>query len=218
MSQENPVSVGKLILIPALITLGVTILRLVGELQNWPSLLFSRAAGGGGAIVGISWLPIIFGIYFALKLARAGAGPVSLGKAFGFTVLALLVMVAGGYLFGVSEFRGLKLAAGCVLIALSAVTPMLGWPSLTKALIAYAYAARIPVVVIMYFAIRDSWGTHYDGPPPNFPEMGYMSKFFLIGVLPQLIAWIAFTVIVGMLVGSITAAISRHGKTVAPAT
>lgn len=93
MSQENPISIGKLILIPALITLGVSILRLVGELQNWPTLLFSREAGGGGAIVGISWLPIFFGIYFALKLAGAGAGPASLGKAFGFTALGLVLMV-----------------------------------------------------------------------------------------------------------------------------
>ena len=217
MSQENPISIGRLILAPSLITLGVTILRLVGELQNWPAPLFSRAAGGGLAIVGISWLPVIFGIYFALKLARAGAGPVSLGKAFGFTALALLVMVAGGYLFGISQFSGAKLAAGCVLIALSAITPLLGWPSLGKALIAYAYAARIPVVAIMFFAIRGGWGTHYDGPPPNFPEMGYLPKFFLIGVLPQLIAWIAFTVIVGMLFGSITASVVRRSASEAPA-
>jgi hypothetical protein len=218
MSQENPVSIGRLILVPALITLGVTILRLAGELLHWSKLLFNPDPGGGMAPIGISWLPIVFGIYFALKLAGAGARPASLGRAFGFTALGLLVMVAGGYLFGTSQFSGAKLAAGCVLIAVSAITPLLGWPSLGKTLLAYAYAARIPVVIIMFFAIQGSWGTHYDGPPPDFPEMGFLPKFFLIGFLPQMILWIAFTVIVGSLVGAITAAIARRGRSVAPAT
>ncbi len=218
MSQENSVPVGKLILIPALITLGVSILRLVGELQNWPTLLFSREAGGGGAIVGISWLPIIFGIYFALKLAGAGAGPASLGKAFGFTALGLVLMVGGGFLAATSLSGGVKLAAGFVLIAVAAVIPLKGWPSLAKTLLAYGYAARIPVLIIMFFALRGSWGTHYDGLPPDFPKGGFLATFFMVGVLPQMILWIAFTVIVGMLVGSITAAVARRGKTVAPAT
>ena len=58
-----------------MITLVVTILRLYGELQGWPKPWFSAAPGGGGAVVGISWLPIIFGPYFALKLAGAGDVP-----------------------------------------------------------------------------------------------------------------------------------------------
>ena len=218
MSQENPISIGKLILIPALITLGVTILRLVGELQNWPPPLFSRAAGGGFAIIGIVWLPVVFGIYFALKLTGAGAGPSSFGKAFGFTGLGLVLIVGGLYLFGTSQFSGAKLAAGCVLIAAAALAPILGWPTLTKTLLAYGYAARIPVAIIMYFALAGNWGTHYDGLPPNLPEMSFWTKYVVIGLIPQLIAWIAFTVIVGMLVGSITAAIAGRGKTVAPAT
>jgi hypothetical protein len=218
MSQENPVSIGRLILVPALITLGVTILRLVGELLHWSKLLFNPEAGGGFAPIGIWWLPIIFGIYFALKLAGAGAGPASLGKAFGFTALGLLVMVGGGFLFGTSQFSGPKAIAGLVLIAASAVVPVIGWSNLGKTLLAYAYAARIPVVIIMFFAIRDSWGTHYDGAPPNFPEMGFLPTFFLIGFLPQMIIWIAFTVIVGSLFGTITAAVTRRGRSVAPAT
>jgi hypothetical protein len=41
---------------PALITLGVTLLRLVGELRGWSPSYFSRLPGGGLAIVGIVWL------------------------------------------------------------------------------------------------------------------------------------------------------------------
>ncbi len=49
-------SIGKLILVPAVITLAVTILRLVGELENWSPLFFNKHAGGGGALIGTQWL------------------------------------------------------------------------------------------------------------------------------------------------------------------
>ena len=51
MEERKPISITSLITIPALITLGVTILRLVGELEHWPKPWFSAAAGGGGARV-----------------------------------------------------------------------------------------------------------------------------------------------------------------------
>ena len=79
-SESTPVSVRDLILVPAGITLGVTILRLVGELNGWSPALFNSEAGGGGAIVGITWLVPVFGIYFALKLARSGAAPTSAAR------------------------------------------------------------------------------------------------------------------------------------------
>ena len=47
-------SLVRLVRVPALITLGVTLLRLIGELQRWSPKLFNREAGGGGALVGIS--------------------------------------------------------------------------------------------------------------------------------------------------------------------
>jgi hypothetical protein len=54
--------------------------------------------------------------------------------------------------------------------------------------------------------------------PPNFPKGGFLATFFMAGVLPQMIIWIAFTVIVGMLFGGVAAAIARRGKAVVPAT
>ena len=207
------VSTARLVLIPGVITLAVTILRLVGELQHWPTVLFNPAPGGGGAIVGISWLPIIFGPYFALKLAGAGEGPGSVGKAIGMTLLGLLVLVGGGFLVATSQFQSMgKAAGGFLLMAAAAVIPLSGWPSLTKTLLAYAYAARFPVAILMIFALRGNWGTHYDAPPPNFPEMGFLPKYFLIAFLPQLVLWIAFTVIVGSLFGAVTVAIAHRGK------
>ena len=47
-------NIKQLILVPAIISFAVTILRLVGELNNWSPSLFSREAGGGGALIRIS--------------------------------------------------------------------------------------------------------------------------------------------------------------------
>ena len=222
MGDTKPISIPSLITIPALITLGVTILRLVGELAHWPSPLFSAQPGGGGAIVGISWLPIIFGPYFALKLAEAGDGPRSVGKAIGFAVGSLLVLVAGGFLFGSTiNHPNLLTLLGLVLMLCSAFVPGLGWRSLGNTLVAYAFAARIPVLIVMFFAMSGhggaGWGTHYDGVPPALAHMPLMQKFFYAGVLPQMTLWIGWTVVVGSIFGTVSAAIVRRKKQAAPA-
>ena len=71
------------------------------------------------------------------------------------------------------------------------------WPVLYSTLIAYGLAARIPVVLIMFFAIMGNWGTHYDGPPPDFPETAPFVEWLLTGLIPQLTFWFACTIIVG---------------------
>ena len=53
--------IGKLILVPAVITLAVTLLRLVGELQGWSPALFNREGRGRGALVGIVCLIPVLG-------------------------------------------------------------------------------------------------------------------------------------------------------------
>jgi hypothetical protein len=218
MSQANSISIGRLILIPGLITLGVTILRLMGELNHWSNLLFNPSPGGGGGLVGIVWLVPVFGIYFALKLASAGERPTSLGKAAGFAFLAMVVLAAGLYVAGLSNFTNAVLGGlGLILIVAGGLIPLAGWPQLGKPLIAYGLVARIPVAVVNFLAMRGNWGTHYDGVPPNFPEMGFWAKYIQIGLIPQVTAWVAFTVIVGSLFGIAATALFRR-KTPAAAT
>ena len=52
----------------SLITLAVTLLRLVLELGRAPGWLASAEGGGGRALIGIAWLPFVFGPLFALRL------------------------------------------------------------------------------------------------------------------------------------------------------
>ena len=214
-TSDSNASVFRLIAIPSVITLAVTVLRLMGEIQGWSRAWFNPDPGGGGALIGIVWLVPIFGIYFAIRLSNAGEGPASPGRAALFALLGLLIVVGGfAIAFTVSQpgLLGAQLAVGA-----AAVVGMLlqrrAWPALFKTLLAYGYAARIPVTVIMFFAIRGNWGTHYDGPPPGFPtDISWFPKFILIGVLPQLIFWVAFTVIVGTLFGALAVAIAHRGR------
>jgi hypothetical protein len=203
----------QIILVPALITLAITLLRLVGELQNWSPSLFNKTAGGGGALIGIVWLIPIFAIYFALKLSGRGEGPASAGKALGIAFLALLITVAVAA--GVAALKLPSVAMAVIFTVVSWICTIMAlraWPALGKTLLAYAFAARIPVVIVMLVAILGNWGTHYDVAPPNNPEvvaMGPLAKWFWIGVVPQMTAWIFVTVVLGMIVGSLTAMIVR---------
>lgn len=207
-------NVAQLILIPALITLVVTILRLVGELQQWSPKFFSTAAGGGGAIVGISWLPILFGPYFALKLAGVAAGPESKGKAIGLSLAAVVLMVLGGFFV----FKGLTSGGGPIailgfLILLGAgFVARAGWPALGTTLFAYAFAARIPVLIVMFVAMQAGWKTHYSAIDPHLAQAPFWRQFVDEALLPQMFLWVGYTVVVGALFGTIVAAIARRGK------
>jgi len=199
-----------LVMVPALITLAVTLLRLVGELQNWSPTFFSKQAGGAGAIVGIVWLIPIFGIYFALKLADAGERPASLGRAALLPVLALapLVLLAVLTRNAGTMINGTAIALGSMLAAWIACQ---GWPALGRVLFTYALAARIPVAIVMLLAILGDWGTHYDVPPPSpMPATGPFLKWVLIGLFPQMTVWIALTLMWGGLMGALALAVARR--------
>lgn len=203
--MSNQPDYRKLILVPAIITLGVTIVRLMGELYGGPELLFGRQAGGGGALVGISWILIPFGIYFAISLSRSGFPAKSCGKLIGMAILSFILMMVIGA--GAMILLASTPAAGLVITSLAAVGVMFlvksSWPELFKTLVLYAFAARIPVAIIMFFAILGDWGTHYDAPPPEMEGMNWMAEWFLTGLIPQFTVWIATTAVIGGLFGGI---------------
>ena len=219
MSDKYSISIGKLIFIPAVITLAITLLRLIGELQHWPTALFNPAPGGAGAIIGISWLPFIFGIYFASKLTQTGEVPPNGGRSLGLSLVSVILFFAGAVM-AISpqiNFPG-KVIVAIVLLLIALGLSYSAWPKLFKTMLAYGYAARIPVVILMYFAIRGNWGTHYDVVPPNFPaDTPFWPKYMQIAFVPQMVLWIAFTIVAGAMTGSITALIKRRKPSAQPA-
>jgi hypothetical protein len=188
------------------VTLGVTLLRLAGELLEWSPRLFGRVAGGGLAIVGIAWLVPVVGFYFGNRLGRAGVRPASLARAAGLPLLALVlvpILAALASRMGLGGSATAHIAVWAVLAVIAVVVAFVAWPPLGRALLAYAVVARVPVVAVMWAAIRWNWGTHYDAPPPAFPSMVPLWRWWWTGVVPQLTIWIAWTVVVGALFGAL---------------
>lgn len=213
-SSSNRPSIIRLILVPGIITLGVTLLRLTGELLHWSKTFFNSDPGGGSAFVGITWLAPIFGIYFALKLSAAGEGPSRAGRAIGLALLGVAVVFAGAYLSGPIRarlsFEGI-LIYYWLLMALGAALLYPGWPQLFKVLAAYGYAARIPVVIVMFLAFYGNWGTHYDGLPPGVAlDYGLWGRFLWLGFFPQMILWVGFTILFGAFFGTVVTVIVRR--------
>jgi hypothetical protein len=211
--SDGKTDLGKLIWWPALITLAITALRVTGERLGWSKALFDPAAGGGAALVGISWLPPVFGVYFAWTLVRRGLEPASAWRAAGFAALALLVNVAGvALVFALKLGQLAAIAALAVFAALSIPVAFAGWRELARVLLAYALAARIPVALLMLVAIYGAWGTHYDVAPPRglyVDAMHPFVKWLWIGLLPQLTVWISFTVVMGMLFATLAVALLK---------
>jgi len=211
MSPHSGPASRRLVLIPAIITLGVTLLRLTGELAGWSQTLFNPAPGGGGSWFGIWVLVPVFGVYFALKLVRNGQPPHSGWKVAG----RALIAVAGGIgiiaatAWAVSSVIPMMGMIGLLVLLTAVLLTRRAWPALYSVLVLYGLAARIPVVVVMFFAVMGDWGTHYDGPPPGFPETSPFVGWLLTGVFPQMTLWMAFTIVVAWLFGGVVAALVK---------
>jgi len=222
MSDKKP-GLLSLVLIPALLTLGVAILRLVGELQGWDPLWFDNHAPGHEdqqpGLVGITWLVPIFGLYFGIRLRRLHGQPARPGKA---ALLLLIggVLLAGGFfalielgLVGMPDAEspeepfGLPYILG--LAAVSMLIMLIGSGRLGVLLLVYALLARLPIVAITWLALQnEDWDTHYSKLPDGtiLPE-GTSPLMFL--VTPQLTIWIAFTLLVGGLFGCLGAVLAK---------
>jgi len=213
MADKRP-SILVPVLIAGALTLAVTGVRLYGERQGWDPRYFSKDAGGGMALVGIAWLPVVFGLWFGRRLARAGRAPQAMGRAFLLQILALGAFVGGmGWLMGrmetmepeavreVGPYIGYT-AMGLTLLALMA------WPSAFVANLFYGVLARTPVIAAQYLSIHYAWDTHYSKVHPKLPPMTPDEKAYGL-LMAQLTVWIPFTILVGGLFALIGAKLTR---------
>ena len=217
----------RLILVPVLVSVAVTLVRLAGELAGWSPNWFARTSGGvmpSGVswILGITWLPVVFGPYFALKLAARGRGPRSAGRALLFAavgvalflVFFLVVLPRVGPSLGMQSTLILIWTVGVAAGALQ----FLGWRELAKTLSAYGLLSRAVVVLVMLLAMLGRWGTHYDyGQEPSVAGLPLATKFFWLGFFPQLVFWVGFTVMLGALAGSVAYAVAGRRRAADPA-
>ncbi len=207
----------RLALPPALLALGVTLLRLAGELGGWSERWFSRATGGitppsaVGWIVGITWLALPFGAYFAWRLAARGDRPAAASRAILLAIAAALVLYLGARLTPALLRPGPAFLLSIWSFAVAgAAVAWRAWPSLGRVLAAYGLLSRLPVAVVMFLAMRGHWGTHYDyADAPAVARMPLAIAYVFLAFIPQLVFWVAFTVVVGTLAASITLALRR---------
>jgi hypothetical protein len=203
----------RLVAVPVAISAAVTALRLTGELLHWSGNWFSNETGGTTPhgfswVVGITWLPILFGPYFATVLFRAGDRPRSLARAVAVSLAGFLVAEAGTRLLGPRiplPFPPILLFIWAAY-AVGAVIAFLAWPGLARVLLAYGLGSRLVVAAVMFFAMLGNWGTHYDyvGMPAPF-QMPFWPRFLWLAFFPQLVFWVGFTAMLGTLSGSLYA-------------
>jgi len=221
MQNPQPPSIRRAVWIAAAISLVVTLVRLVGELQQWDARVFGTGGGGGLSPVGITWLVIPFGFWFGRRLAQNGNRPKSTGKALLMCVLGMAVLVGAGMVafnfIGPSEDGAVLTAEQWKMRALvmnggafaGGLLMLVGWPRAWFVLVFYGILARIPVMVVQYLAVEKNWDVHFGKGLPGLPP-----EMLLFGLtLAQAVLWpFGFTVLVGGLFAVLGAAtVKRAG-------
>lgn len=211
-----------MVLVPAVLTLIVSIVRLVGELQGWNDSLFGNQAPGPDskpALVAIIWLAPIFGCWFGWKLRKGTGGPAKLGKASLLFVIGSAMLVGGIYALVASGLvvmptveapgtpTGMEYFLG--LMGISAIVMIAAWPRLAATLLVYGILARIPVLVITYLALEKGWTTHHTKLPPGMLLPEGTSKFEFLA-MPQMTFWIVGTLMLGGLFGCLGALLAGN--------
>jgi hypothetical protein len=70
----------------------------------------------------------------------------------------------------------------------------------------YGLGSRAVVVLVMILALAFNWGTHYDFvEQPGLRQLPFVTRVVVLTLIPQLVAWVGFTILLGCLAGAVTA-------------
>ena len=206
--MNGPPSTLRLILWPSLITLVISVARFVAEVNG----SVTTQSGGAGALLGITWCVFVFGAWFGWRLAKGGDGP-RVRLAFVWALLALAA-IAATIAYGFrpllqadrsdATFAALRqavLTIVAVAIVCAAATSLV-WPRLAWTMLLYAIPARLTVVALTWLAKNQGWDTHYQkfGPPGIERDM---ADTLISASVAQLGGWVPFTIVGGVLAGSL---------------
>lgn len=209
MSQSP--STFRLLLWPSLITLAVSIVRLVSEVNGW----LTNVSGGRLLPLGITWCIFVFGGWMAWRLARAGEGP-RRRLSWLWPLLALLAAI-GTAMWGFrplleadrseATFALVREAVihGVVVAIVGALAMFAVWPRLCWTLLLYGLGARATVLAFTWLAKLKGWDTHYTKFGPPGIERDSMAETMTSAAIAQLGFWVPFTMLGGMFVGCLVA-------------
>lgn len=207
----------RLVLVPSLITLVVSVARISCELGG----IVNATSGGGASPLGITWLVVVFGAWFGWRLAREGEAP-SRRFAWAWSLVAVFLLVAMvAVRMGGLDPEDRSEAAYVVLrqqvLVVTGVALVLAflqvrvWSRLALALFVYGLGARLTVVAIAIAAKLSGKDTHYTKFGPAGIERDLGDTIASVA-LSQLGFWVGFTVVVGSLAGNVAAAMVRRGR------
>jgi hypothetical protein len=81
-----------------------------------------------------------------------------------------------------------------------------GWRRLAGTLLVYGLGSRAVVVLVMILALAFNWGTHYDFvEQPGLRQLPFVTRVVVLALIPQLVGWVGFTILLGCLAGAVTA-------------
>ncbi len=203
------------VLVAGVVALIVSIVRLVGELQGWPAVVFSTEPGGGLSPLGVTWLALPFGFWFGVRLSGGGHPPRSIGLALGLPIVGLVLGISGVALSRMmmepstpDQWEQWFLVGNLVMAGAGLLT-LIAWPRAWLALALFGVLSRAPVAVIQYFAIVKGWDVHYAKLTPEVPEE--VALFALTSL--QCLGWpFGWTTLAGGIAAAIGAAMAGGKK------
>jgi len=201
----------RLIVWPSVITLLITAVRLLGEVQGWINV----DAGGAFAPLGITWCVFLFGGWFGRRLSNLGSTP-RVRRPWVWLLLLALLMV-GGVMWrfsrldpndasdaGFAALRAQGQIVGCIALA-AMVATFAVWPRLAWTLLCYGVVARLGVLAATWLAKDQGWITHHVKFGPAGILRASTAETMIGAAFPQLLFWVPFTVVMGTLTGSLFA-------------
>lgn len=211
MDTTEPTPIWRTIRVPVFLSLAILAARLTGEVLEIDSPWFSREAGGGGSLLGMSWLIPVFGFLFGWKLTAERRAPDRPGLALILNLLGLAFLVGG--LIGAVQMLdpGILGPALAAVGLVSAVFAWRAWPELAKRLLAYGLVVRATVVAITLVVFPMELGTHFEAAAPSFADQPRNTQLLAL-CMAQLAFWIPGTALAGGLAGSVASMIrGRRG-------
>jgi hypothetical protein len=203
-----------LLLWPSLLTLALSVGRLIGEVKG----IVPPTSGGALHPLGIGWCVFLFGAWYGWRLLRDGSAPrvrcawlwalVALLAFFGTVAWQFRPFVGGPA--DDATFERLRIAVLVIVaVALAAGAAMFAvWPRLASLMLLYALGARLTVVALTIAAEHFGWVTHYTKFGPSGIERG-MADTIVAASVAQLGGWVPFTIVGGVLAGGIVAGCRR---------
>jgi hypothetical protein len=210
MTDDHTPRVAPMLLVAALLTLVVTVVRVVGEVNQWDPTWFSPEAGSPLNPFGIVWLVPVFGWLIGRRLAQTGGAPRLVAGFFVPMFAFLVILGAAGFIGSSFEREEMRRALNYLFVGapIMSLLALFAWPRAFVALLIYAIAARVPVMLVQYLDVQNGWSTHYGRTAPQLGLLDQDDRIWML-TLAQAGVWIPFTVTLGCGFAAIAAATTR---------